>query len=209
MSFYTNVQLVGDNLLYLGYENGQRIQRKFKFSPTLFVVTDRKTKHKTLDGRYAKPVKFDSIKEARAFAEKYKHIENLLKILKIFIMNNNCYGIIKQFQDSYFNKRYIATESQDYTAPDFVKVAKAYGIRAMRATKNNYKDVINLAMQETGSILVDVVIDREQKLIPKLEYGNPLEDMSPYQTDEEIKNNMLIKMIPRRDNTQGWVTLNK
>ena len=129
--------------------------------------------------------------------------------LKIFIMNNNCYGIIKQFQDSYFNKRYIATESQDYTAPDFVKVAKANGIRTMRATKNNYKDVINLAMQETGSILVDVVIDREQKLIPKLEYGNPLEDMSPYQTDEEIKNNMLIKMIPRRDNTQGWVTLNK
>ena len=76
MSFYTNVQMVGDNLLYLGYENGQRIQRKFKFSPTLFVVTDRKTKHKTLDGRYAKPVKFDSVKEARAFAEKYKHIEN-------------------------------------------------------------------------------------------------------------------------------------
>ena len=76
MSFYTNVQLVGDNLLYLGYENGQRIQRKFKFSPTLFVVTDRKTKHKTLDGRYAKPIRFDSVKEARAFAEKYKHIEN-------------------------------------------------------------------------------------------------------------------------------------
>ena len=76
MSFYTNVQLVGDNLLYLGYENGQRIQRKFKFSPTLFVVTDKKTKHKTLDGRYAKPVRFESVKEARAFAEKYKHIEN-------------------------------------------------------------------------------------------------------------------------------------
>ena len=76
MSFYTNIQLVGDNLLYLGYENGQRIQRKFKFSPTLFVVTDKKTKHKTLDGRYAKPVRFESVKEARAFAEKYKHIEN-------------------------------------------------------------------------------------------------------------------------------------
>ena len=72
MSFYTNVQLVGDNLLYLGYENGQRIQRKFKFSPTLFVVTDKKTKHRTLDGRYAKPVRFESVREARAFAEKYK-----------------------------------------------------------------------------------------------------------------------------------------
>ena len=61
MSFYTNVQMVGDNLLYLGYENGQRIQRKFKFAPTLFVVNDRKTKNKTLDGRYAKPVKFYSV----------------------------------------------------------------------------------------------------------------------------------------------------
>ena len=76
MSFYTNVQLVGDNLLYLGYENGQRIQRKFKFAPTLFVVTDKKTKHKTLDGRYAKPVKFDSVKDARAFVDQYKEVQN-------------------------------------------------------------------------------------------------------------------------------------
>ena len=76
MSFYTNVQMVGDNMLYLGYENGQRIQRKFKFSPPLFVVTDKKTKHKTLDGRYAKPIQFESIREARAFAEKYRDVEN-------------------------------------------------------------------------------------------------------------------------------------
>ena len=76
MSFYTNVQMVGDNLLYLGYENGQRIQRKFKFSPTLFVVTDKKTKFKTLDGRYAKPIRMESIREARAFVDKYKDVEN-------------------------------------------------------------------------------------------------------------------------------------
>jgi len=76
MSFYTNIQMVGDNLLYLGYENGQRIQRKFKFAPTLFIVTDKKTKHKTLDGRYAKPIRFESIKEARAFREKYADVQN-------------------------------------------------------------------------------------------------------------------------------------
>ena len=76
MSFYTNVQLVGDNLLYLGYEDGQRIQRKFKFSPTLFVVTDKKTKQKTLDGRYAKAIKFDSVKEAKGFIEQYKEVQN-------------------------------------------------------------------------------------------------------------------------------------
>ena len=76
MSFYTNVQLVGDNLLYLGYEDGQRIQRKFKFSPTLFVVTKKQTKHRTLDGRYAKPVRFDSVREARQFIDKYKEVPN-------------------------------------------------------------------------------------------------------------------------------------
>ena len=50
-------------------------------------------------------------------------------------------------------------------------------------------------MQEEGSILVDVIIDKEQKLVPKLEYGNPLEDMSPYLTDKQIKNNMIIDII--------------
>ena len=76
MSFYTNVQLVGDNIHYIGYEDGQRIQRKFKFSPTLFIVTNKQTKHRTLDGRYAKPVKFDSVREARQFVEKYKEVPN-------------------------------------------------------------------------------------------------------------------------------------
>jgi len=129
--------------------------------------------------------------------------------IKIFIMNNNCYGIIKQFQDSYFNSRYIATEVQDYSVPDFIKIANAYGIKSIEANKENYKDVINLVLKENNSILVNVIIDREQKLTPKLEFGNPLEDMSPYLDDETIKNNMIIDMIPRRDNTQGWVTLNK
>jgi acetolactate synthase-1/2/3 large subunit len=129
--------------------------------------------------------------------------------IKIFIMNNNCYGIIKQFQDAYFDSRYIATEHQDYSVPDFIKIANAYGIKAIEANKDNYQEVIHLALQEEGSILVNVIIDREQKLTPKLEFGNPLEDMFPYLDDETIKNNMIIDMIPRRDNTQGWVTLNK
>ncbi len=75
MSFYTNVQLLGNDLLYLGYEDGRRIQRKFKFSPTLYVVSNQPTKFKTLDGRYAKPIQFDTVKEAREFRDKYKEVE--------------------------------------------------------------------------------------------------------------------------------------
>ena len=57
--------------------------------------------------------------------------------------------------------------------------------------------------------MVNVIIDKEQKITPKLEFGNPLEDMYPYITEEEINRNMIINTIPRRDNTKGWVTLNK
>ena len=127
--------------------------------------------------------------------------------IKIFIMNNNCYGIIKQFQDAYFDSRYTATESHDYSVPDFIKISEAYGIKAIEANKDNYKEVIHLALEEKDSILINVMIDKEQKLTPKLEFGNPLEDMSPYLTDKQIQDNMVINMIPRRDNTQGWVNL--
>ena len=73
----------------------------------------------------------------------------------------------------------------------------------------NIKEKLQYVWDYEGPILCNLLIDEEQKLIPKLEFGNPLEDMSPYLTDKQIKNNMIINMIPRRDNTQGWVTLKK
>ena len=66
-SFYTNVQLAGNTILYRGYENGQPVQSRAHFSPTLFVLSNKKEKHQTLDGEYVKPVKFESAKEARDF----------------------------------------------------------------------------------------------------------------------------------------------
>ena len=62
-------------------------------------------------------------------------------------------------------------------------------------------------MEYDGPVLCNILIDPEQKLIPKLEFGNPLEDMSPYLPDNEINENMIVKTIKRRDNSQGWVTL--
>ena len=122
-------------------------------------------------------------------------------------MNNNCYGIIKQFQDLVFNSRYIATEKKDYSAPDFVKVGNAYGIESIEANKENYKDIIDYALQKEGSVLVNVIIDSEQKLTPKLDFGNPLEDMSPHLDDEEIEKNMIVKRIPRKEKIKSWVIL--
>ena len=73
--FYTNVQLAGNTILYRGYENGQPVQSRAHFSPTLFVSSNKKEKHRTLNGEYVRPIKFDTAREARDFIQQYQGVE--------------------------------------------------------------------------------------------------------------------------------------
>ena len=73
--FYTNVQLAGNVILYRGYENGQRVQSRAHFSPTLFVTSNKEEKYKTLEGENVRPVKFESSREAREFIATYQNVE--------------------------------------------------------------------------------------------------------------------------------------
>ena len=129
--------------------------------------------------------------------------------VKIIVLNNRSYGIIKQFQEAYFESRYIATQGDDYKAPKFSKIAEAYGIKSFVIEEEGAVDVVleKAFAHKDEPVLIEVLIDKQQKLTPKLEFGNPLEDMSPYLTDKEISDNMMVDMIERRDNTQGWVSL--
>ena len=78
MNFYTNVAPWGNQILVREYKNGERINRKVKYSPTLYVPVQKETEWKTLDGKYASPYKFDTIKEAKAFIEQYKQQPHLV-----------------------------------------------------------------------------------------------------------------------------------
>ncbi len=132
--------------------------------------------------------------------------------MKIFILNNRSMGIIKQFQDLYFNSRHYASSPDGgYSAPDFAKVAIAYGIPAISVKKpSEMKAAITKMMKHKGPILCDVWIDEFQKLNPKLEFGRPLEDMSTYLDREEFKKNMIIEPLPESKDipvNKGWQTL--
>ena len=73
--FYTNLCLLGNDILYRGYENGQPVQYREKSQPTLYLVPDaqkKPSKYKTLDGRKAYPKKFDGAREAREFLRQYE-----------------------------------------------------------------------------------------------------------------------------------------
>ena len=73
--FYTNIQLAGDTILYRGYEDGEPVQFRTHFSPTLYVLSKNKEKFQTLDGRYVSPVKFDKPREGREFIRQYDGVE--------------------------------------------------------------------------------------------------------------------------------------
>jgi len=76
MKFYSNVFLTGDKILYVGYEDGQRVQYEQNFSPVLFAQCNKKTEYKTLEGNYAQKLEFNSVKDAREFIDEYKQVEN-------------------------------------------------------------------------------------------------------------------------------------
>ena len=78
MQFYTNVAQWGNQILVREYKNGERVNRKVKYSPTMYVPVQKETEWKTLDGKYATPYKFDTIKETKSFIEQYKQQPHLV-----------------------------------------------------------------------------------------------------------------------------------
>lgn len=117
--------------------------------------------------------------------------------IKIFIMNNHAYGIIIQFQDMYFEGRHAASRPESgYTVPDFLKVAAAYGIASERiAHHDEMREKIKRVLASSHPVLCDVVLETEQRLTPKLEFGKPIEDLSPLLPRNEFRENMIIEPI--------------
>jgi len=76
MKFYTNVVLVGNEILSRGYDNGKHFKNRETFYPTLYVKTNKKGKYKTLEGDYADEVHPGTVRETREFIEKYKNVDN-------------------------------------------------------------------------------------------------------------------------------------
>ena len=75
MRFYTNVQMVGDNFLVRGYEDGRHFMTREKFYPTLFVNSKRETRYKTLEGDCVEAIQPGSVRDCREFIKKYDGVQ--------------------------------------------------------------------------------------------------------------------------------------
>ena len=124
MKFYSNVFLTGDKILYVGYENGQRVQYEQNFSPVLFAQCNKKTEYKTLEGSYAQKLEFDSVKDARQFIDEYKQVENF-----------------KIYGNDRFLYQYISTEFPEERIEYDATQLKIYTIDIETSSENGFPNV--------------------------------------------------------------------
>jgi acetolactate synthase-1/2/3 large subunit len=100
--------------------------------------------------------------------------------VKIVVLDNRCHGMVRQFQESYFKGRYQST-LWGYDAPDFVRVAEAYGIeaRAVAMPEDVPGALSAFAADPTRPFLLEVGLDVMTNAYPKLAFGRTFGEMEP------------------------------
>jgi acetolactate synthase-1/2/3 large subunit len=96
--------------------------------------------------------------------------------IKVFIMNNGYLGMVRQWQELFWDKRYSQVDMGQY--PDFVKLAEAYGATGIRLTdKTTLVHDMREALATEGPVLVDVRVTREENTYPMIAPGQAARDM--------------------------------
>jgi len=95
--------------------------------------------------------------------------------VKIAIMNNGFLGMVRQWQEFFFDKRYAATP---ISGPDFLKIAEAHGIPARRVTEpEGATDAIAFARSTPGPVIIEFQVESEEAVYPMVAAGADLDDM--------------------------------
>jgi acetolactate synthase I/II/III large subunit len=96
--------------------------------------------------------------------------------VKILIMNNGYLGMVRQWQELFYDRMY--SEVDISVAPDFVKLAEAYGARGFRAEKMaDLRDVLAAAINHKGVAVMDIVVSKEENVFPIVPAGASTRDM--------------------------------
>ena len=97
--------------------------------------------------------------------------------VKVVILNNGSLGMIRQWQEFFYEKRY-ASSSLEGVSPDFVKLAEAYGAIGMRASKpEEILPTLKKAFSISEPVVIDFIVDPEENVYPMVPAGEPLNQM--------------------------------
>jgi acetolactate synthase-1/2/3 large subunit len=98
--------------------------------------------------------------------------------VKVAILNNQYLGMVRQWQELFFNKRYSYTHLYTDTVPDFVKVAEAYGAVGLKATKpGEVEPLLKEAFKIKRTVFMDFIVEWSEKVYPMVPAGAPIDHM--------------------------------
>ncbi len=123
--------------------------------------------------------------------------------VKLFVLNNQGYGSIRNMQNNHFAGNLVASDGvKNMTLPDIIKIAKAYGIKCERVeNQNNLSPKIKRILNTEGPFICDVLIDPKQQTMPRVSsqklpngkmISKPIEDMYPFLPEKEIEENLKL-----------------
>ncbi len=96
--------------------------------------------------------------------------------VKVVILNNGYMGMVRQWQELFYDKRYVSTCMD--CAPDFVKLAEAYGAVGLRATKpEEVESVLSEGLKIPKPVIMDFVVEKEEGVYPMVPAGAAITDM--------------------------------
>ncbi|MGD8740628.1 MAG: biosynthetic-type acetolactate synthase large subunit [Desulfobacterales bacterium] len=96
--------------------------------------------------------------------------------VKVAILNNAYLGMVRQWQELFYDKRYVCTDMD--CAPDFVKLAEAFGAVGLRASKpDEVEAVIKEGLSVAQPVIMDFRVDREESVYPMVPAGAPITEM--------------------------------
>ena len=112
-------------------------------------------------------------------------VENKIPV-KFAIINNNYLGMVRQWQEFFYQKSYVATY---YTHnPDFVKLAGAFGMLGLRVTeKSQVMPAIVKAMEYDGPALIDFVVEEEENVFPMIPAGQTIEELIEEPAPDKVR----------------------
>jgi acetolactate synthase-1/2/3 large subunit len=114
--------------------------------------------------------------------------------VKVAVLNNGCLGMVRQWQELFFEKRYSAT-ILGRTSPDFVKLAEAYGAVGLRATKpQEVEPVIRAALATDRPTVMDFIVNPAEKVSPMVPAGATISEILELEWCEEAHTSHLEKM---------------
>ena len=96
--------------------------------------------------------------------------------IKVVILNNQYLGMVRQWQELFYNKCYAGTPMEH--APDFLKLAEAYGAVGLRATRpEDVEPVLREGLSEPRTVIMEFMVEREENVYPMVPAGAPITEM--------------------------------